>query len=175
MLVRLGPESLSTALAKIESVWATFLPSRPFYYSFLDDELNVLYQAEQQTSRVFIMAALLAVLIACLGLFGLAAFTAAQRKKEVGIRKAMGATVFQVVLLLTKEFSMLVIIGFALATPVAYWVMQEWLQNFAYKISLSLWLFIGAGILVLIIAWLTVSYQAIRSARTNPIEALRYE
>ena len=121
------------------------------------------------------MAAVLAVFIACLGLFGLAAFMAAQRTKEVGIRKVMGATVFQVVLLLTKEFSLLVIAAFGFAAPLALLLMRQWLQGFAYKTSMSWELFLGAGLCVLLIAWLTVSYQAIRVAQTNPVEALRYE
>ena len=175
MLVKLGPGQIGNALASIESVWATWLPDRPFSYTFLDDELEALYQTEQQTSSVFLMSSVLAIVIACLGLFGLAAFTASQRKKEVGIRKAMGASVMQMVLLLTKEFSLLVMIGFGLAVPVAFWIMQMWLQNFAYKTPLSVGLFLSAGLVVLLIAWLTVSYQAIRAAQTNPIEALRYE
>lgn len=175
MLVRLGPGPLAPALATVEAQWSSMLPGRPFSYTFLDDELGALYRAEEQASKVFFMAAILAMFVACLGLFGLAAFTAAQRRKEVGIRKAVGASVFQVVLLLTKEFSLLVLIGFCLAVPVAFVVMQQWLQNFAYKIPLSIGLFLSAGIVVLVIAWLTVAYQAIRAAKINPVHALRYE
>ncbi len=175
MLVRLAPGNTSDAMQRVASIWATMLPDRPFSYTFLDDEIGALYRNEQQTSRVFLMAAMLAILIACLGLFGLAAFTTAQRKKEVGIRKVMGASALQVVALLTKEFSLLVVIGFCIAVPVAFALTQQWLQNFAYSAPLSIWLFLTAGLLVLCIAWLTVGYQAFRAARINPVKALRYE
>lgn len=175
MLVRLAAGNTSESMQRVAEIWATMLPDRPFNYTFLDDEIGALYRNEQQTSRVFLLAAMLAILIACLGLFGLAAFTTAQRRKEVGIRKVMGASVMQVVLLLTKEFSWLVVLGYGIAVPIAFAITQQWLQNFAYKAPLSIWLFFTAGLLVLAIAWFTVGYQAFRAARINPVSALRYE
>lgn len=175
MLVRLAAGNTSEAMERVAEVWAAMLPDRPFNYTFLDDEIGALYRSEQQTSRVFFLSAMLAIFIACLGLFGLAAFTTAQRRKEVGIRKVMGASVWQVMVLLTKEFSWLVVLGFGIAAPIAFAITQQWLQNFAYKAPLSIWLFLTAGLLVLCIAWFTVGYQAFRAARVNPVNALRYE
>lgn len=175
MIVRLAQGPLTSSIQQVQSVWSQWFPDRPFDYTFLDEELSALYRSEAQASQLFLFAAILAVIIACLGLFGLAAFMAAQRTREVGIRKVLGASVSQVISLLTREFSILVVIGFVVATPIAFMISRQWLQSFAYQISMPWLLYVGAGLLVLCIAWLTVSFQAFRAARTNPVEALRYE
>lgn len=175
MLVRTFAGGTPTALQKLEQLWTSRLPHRPFTYSFLDDELDRLYRAEQQASQVFSIAAGLALFIACLGLLGLAAYSTTRRTKEVGIRKTLGATEAQIVLLLSSEFTRLVLIGFAIAVPVAYLVMNRWLEAFAYQISISIGLFAIVGCAVLLIAWVTVSSQAIRTALTDPVKSLRHQ
>ncbi|MCH6559756.1 ABC transporter permease, partial [candidate division KSB1 bacterium] len=146
-------------------------------FNFLDQTLNDQYQAEQNSSKVFTVFAGLAIIIACVGLFGLSAYTAGLRTKEIGVRKVMGASVFGVVLMLSKDFTKLILIAFLLAIPVAYYGMDQWLQGFSFRINLvsHLWAFAAAGFLALFIALLTVSYQAIRASLANPVEALRYE
>ena len=148
-----------------------------FDYWFLDDSESFAWQynSEQKLSKIFSYFALLAIFIACLGLFGLASFTAEQRTKEIGIRKAMGASIPGIVMLLLKEFIKLILIANVIAWPVAYFAMGRWLKNFAYRISIGLSAFILAGLIVFVIALLTASYQAVKAARANPIEALRYE
>ena len=147
----------------------------PFEYHFLDQQLANFYKSDQRVSALFSMAAGLAIFIACLGLFGLAAFTAEQRTNEIGVRKVLGATVAQIILLLSKEFTKLVIIALFIAVPIAYFASNKWLQEFAYHIDIGLGTFLIAGLLVLIIAWSTTAYQAIKAALTNPVDALRYE
>ena len=174
MLVRTVAGGTPAALQKLEELWTARLPHRPFTYSFLDDELDRLYRTEQQTSKVFSIAAGLALFIACLGLLGLAAFSTTRRTKEVGIRKTLGATEAQIVLLLSSEFTRLVLIGFVIAVPVAYLVMNRWLEAFAYQISISVGLFAIVGFVVLLIAWATISTQAIRTALADPVKSLRH-
>ena len=134
-----------------------------------------MYANEQRTGKIVTVFSALAIVIACLGLLGLAAFVAERRTKEIGIRKVMGASVGGIVQLMTREFIVLVVIAIAIAWPVAYWITERWLEDFAYRIGIDVWVFAGAGVLALAIAFLTVAYQAIRAALTNPVEALRYE
>ncbi len=176
VLVRLTPGDVSEKIALLEQVWVRFVPDRPFEFTFLDDQIEQLYQAEQRLARVFGLFTTLAVLIACLGLFGLAAFTAEQRTKEIGIRKVLGATVAGIVVLLSKDFIRLIVVAFVAAVPLAYVVMNRWLlETFAYHISPSVGTLLLTGALVLLIALSTVSYQAIKAALADPVTALRYE
>ena len=143
--------------------------------SVLDEAFDSMYRSEQRIGKIFISFAILAIFVACLGLFGLATFTAEQRTKEIGIRKAMGASVIQIVNLLSKDFLRLVILGIVIASPVAYWAMNKWIQDFAYRDEISWWIFVWAGLISIIIALLTVSYQAIKAAMANPVKSLRTE
>ena len=174
-VIRIAPENIPQTLAFIEGKWQEFNPEQPFVYSFVDEEFDELYRAEERQSKMFSVFAVLAIFVACLGLVGLASFTAEQRTKEVGIRKVLGATVSNLTLLITREFTWLVLIAFVLAAPGAWYFMDKWLQDFAYHISLGAGIFIISGLVCLVIAWLTVSYQAIKVALTNPADALRYE
>ena len=175
LVIRIRPDDIPGSLSFIEQKWMEFVPEQPFLYSFLEDDLNDLYNGEEQLGNIFRTFALITILIACLGLFGLASFTAQQRTKEIGIRKAMGASLGSIVYMLSKNFTTLVAIAFVVAVPVAYFGMNRWLQDFAYRTTLSPWIFAVAGVLALIIAWLTVSYQSVKAAMTNPVNALRYE
>ena len=173
--IRIGLEDLQNTLRFIEKTWKKFTPNDAYEYFFIDESLDLLHRDDQRFGKIFSYFAILAILIACMGLFGLASFTAEQRTKEIGIRKVLGASISNVVLLLSKEFTKLVGVAFLLAVPIAFLVMERWLDNFAYRISADFNLFLLAGILALIIALLTVSYQSIRAALTNPVKALRYE
>jgi putative ABC transport system permease protein len=162
-------------IQEVERQWASFTGGQPFVYFFLDEELNARYAAEQTVGKVFATFSSLGIFIACLGLLGLAMYATEQRTKEVGIRKVLGANVPSIVSLLSREFVKLVLIANLVAWPVAYFAMQRWLENFAYRIALGLDAFILAAALAVAIAILTVSYQAIKAALANPVEALRYE
>ncbi|WP_370977805.1 ABC transporter permease [Agaribacterium sp. ZY112] len=173
--IRIKPKRLKPALKFIEDTWKGMVPNRPISQTLLDDNFNAMYRAEDKQAQVFALFSLLAIAIACMGLFGLAAFTADSRKKEIGIRKSLGASVFDIVKLLTRDFSLLVLIANALAWPVTYIVMQNWLSGFHKSIDLSPWIFINAGFIALVIAWITVASHAMRSAMMRPIHSLRYE
>ncbi len=172
---RIRPEEIAGALAALEQTWNRLSPAWPFEYSFLDESLDALYRADEKVGQVFGSFAAIAVAIACLGLLGLAAFTAERRTKEIGIRKVLGASVSGVVALLSKEFLQLVLLANLIAWPVAYFATKKWLEEFAYRIDLGLTAFLLAAATALLIAFVTVSLQAIKAAMTNPIEALRYE
>jgi putative ABC transport system permease protein len=150
-------------------------PGEQFDYAFLDQNFASLMKEEQRLGKIFIIFTSLAILIACLGLFGLATFIAEQRSKEIGIRKAMGASITNVVILLTREFTKLVLIAVVIAVPAVIFLMRWWLENFAYKTEIGVLSFVIGGMGALLISWLTVSYQSIRAARANPTVALRYE
>ena len=150
-------------------------PGEPFNYSFMDEDFNNLYRTEQRMGVIAITFSGLAILIACLGLFGLAAYAAEQRTKEIGIRKVLGATVSHITAMLSKDFLKLVIIAAVIAFPLAWWVMHTWLQDFAYRTNISWWVFIIAGVLAALIAIVTVSFQTIKAALMNPIKSLRTE
>jgi len=173
--LRLSGRDISGTLAFIKTIWSEYQPDYPFEYRFLDEQLRSLYDSEENLGQVFGIFSLLAVLIACLGLYGLAAYAAEQRTKEIGIRKVLGATIGSLVGLMSKEFLKLVIIANLIAWPLAWFAMDRWLNNFAYRIEIAWWVFIAAGALALAIALLTVSWQAIRAAIANPVKALRYE
>ncbi|MCD6335189.1 MAG: ABC transporter permease, partial [Candidatus Latescibacteria bacterium] len=173
--VRIRPGHISETLDFLKHSWDEFSPNRPFEYSFLDDSFDKLYRAEDRLGKIFGSFSLIAILIACLGLFGLASFATEQRTKEIGIRKILGASVSGIVLLLSKEFTKLVLVSNLIAWPVAYWAMNRWLQDFAYRIPIGVGTFLLAGVIALVIALLTVSFQAIKAATANPVKALRYE
>jgi len=173
--VRIKAGMQQEAIGKIESLWQELAPSHPFHYEFLEDNLNKGYAQERQSGRVFRVFSGLAILIACVGLFGLSAYTASQRTKEIGVRKVLGASVVGVVLLLSKEFAKLVAISLILAVPFAWWMMDSWLSGFAYRIPIGVDTFLIAGFLALTIAFVTVSYQSIKAAVVNPVNSLRSE
>ncbi len=167
--------NMQQSISTIQSVWKEVKPQAPFDYHFLDDDFANLYQLERQTSRTMLLFSIVTIGIACLGLFALAAFQAQQRVKEIGIRKVLGASTGKIVLLLTSDFIKLVVIAFVLAVPIGYWIMKDWLQNFAFRIDLEYWTFLLAGIIAVLISLLTISGRAFRAARTNPIHSLRDE
>lgn len=167
--------NLPTVLSHIEKTWIKFLPETPFQYTFLDENFDRLYQAEQRQKTIFTIFACIAIFIACLGLLGLSAFAISQRIKEIGIRKVLGADVSTIVALLSKDFLKLVIIAAIIAFPVAWYAMHAWLQDFAYRIDIPWWIFIVAGIVAVIIALVTISFQAIKAAVANPVKSLRTE
>jgi len=173
--VRLRPEDIAVTIRSIESVWKKLAPQQPFEFSFLDQDFNALYSAEQKTGTIFEIFSALAVAIACLGQLGLAAYMIEKRTKEIGVRKVLGASVSSVVALLSKEFVVLVTLANVIAWPVGAYAMNLWLENFAYRTDIGLWTFVQAGVLALFIALLTVSVQAIRAALANPVGSLRYE
>lgn len=173
--VRIQDHDIHRALTSLEQTWRKFVPNRPFRYFFLDEDFDALYRKEQKLSGIFKSFAGLAIFIACLGLFGLASFAAEQRRKEIGIRKTLGATVSNITVLLSREFAKLTILANIIAWPLAFFVMKDWLQDFAYRMDLNLLLFVVSGLIALTIALLTVSYQAIKAALANPVESLRYE
>ncbi len=175
MLLKISPNDLPGTLAHCESVWKKFDPEFDFEYSFLDRDFDQLYRAEARMQTLFGYFTFLAIFIACLGLFGLASFTTQQRTKEIGVRKVLGASVAGVVGLLSKDFVKLVLLANLFAWPAAYLAMSLWLQDFAYRASLNVWTFLFAGGLALVIALLTVSFQALKAALANPVDALRYE
>lgn len=167
--------SVTTALTHIEKTWTAAFPDQVFEYSFLDETLAKAYQSETRTSSLIEVATFLAVLIACMGLFGLATFTAEQRTKEIGVRKVLGASVSSIVGLLSRDFLKLVMIAFLIASPIAWYVMSLWLQNFEFRIQIAWWMFLAAGMLMTLIALLTVSFQSVRAARLDPVKSLRVE
>jgi putative ABC transport system permease protein len=173
--IRLKADNLSASIISIENIWKKINPNHPFEYSFLDNEFEQLYKTEQSFSTLIAGFAMLAIFIACLGLFGLASFITEQRTKEIGIRKVLGASVTNIILLTTKQFIILVLLANILVWPAAYYIMSSWLEDFAYRIDIEVWMFITAGISAIIIAFLTVSYQAIKAARANPVSSLKYE
>ncbi|MDJ1473182.1 ABC transporter permease [Xanthocytophaga flava] len=175
MMVKLSGQQLPETIEFIKGKWQALAPHYPFEYHFLDDEFNQMYSSEQRTGKIFTLFASLAIVLACLGLFGLAAYTAIQRTKEIGIRKVLGASIGDVVMLLSRDFVKLVFIAFLIATPIVWYAMDKWLQDFTYRINLSWWIFAAAGILTMIIALLTVSFQAIKAAIINPVKSLRSE
>lgn len=173
--IKIRDNSREEVLDFLEEQWATLRPGYPFTYSFVQDNFDEQYNSEERLGTLFGFFSLIAIIIAALGLFGLASFTAQQRIKEIGIRKVLGATVSQIVWLLSTKFTMLVILAIVIATPVAWYSMDQWLEGFAYQIDMPIWSFIIAGGSAIIIAWLTISYQSVRAAIVNPVNSLRSE
>ncbi|GAB3524072.1 ABC transporter permease [Emticicia fontis] len=174
-IANLQKGNFKSTIASIEQIWKRLNPASPFEYYFLDQDFQRSYQKEEKTSGIITYFMLITIFIACLGLFGLAAFSAEQRTKEIGVRKVLGATVGQVIGLFTKDFLKLVLIACVIAFPAGSWLMTQWLKNFAYQIELAWWIYAIAGLTTLIIAFLTVSYQATKAALMNPIKSLKIE
>lgn len=175
LIFKVKTADIKGLLATMKNQWNKFNTGEPFTFNFMDDLYNKTYSAEQKTGTILNIFALLTILVACLGLFGLATYTAEKRTKEIGIRKVLGASVTQVTRMLSKEFVKLVFIACIIAFPLSYWAMNKWLQSFAYRINVSWWMFVVAGFAALLIALLTVSFQAIKAAVANPVDSLRSE
>jgi len=173
--VKANGSAVDNLITKTEALWNDFAPMQPFRYTFLDDEFANMYVAENRVGKLFNAFAILAIFIACLGLFAMATFMTEQRTKEIGIRKVLGASTFNIVLQLSKNFLYLVLLGLLIATPIAYFQMEEWLSHFEYRIDIAWWIFVVSGLLVLIIAFLTVGGQSLRAALVNPIDSLKAE
>jgi putative ABC transport system permease protein len=175
LAIRIQPGDISTMLDRVKDQWGKFNNDAPFEYFFLDQSFDAQYRSEERLSKIIGLFTLVAIIIACLGLFGLVSYTATQKIKEIGIRKVNGARISEVLIMLNKDFVKWIAIAFAIATPIAWFVMQRWLENFACKTDLSWWIFVVTGFLTLGIALITVSFQSWKAATRNPVEALRYE
>ncbi len=173
--VRISANNFTPAVEALETTWKKFVPGRPFHYSFLDKNLEEQYHAEQTIQRVFTIFSILAVFIGCIGLLGLAAYSTQQRIREIGIRKVLGASISNIVVMLSKDFLKLVVIAAVIAFPIAWYAMHTWLEDFAYRASISWWIFLIAALLAAIIALATISFQAIKAAVSNPVKSLRTE
>ncbi|MGA7305768.1 MAG: FtsX-like permease family protein, partial [Rhodothermales bacterium] len=173
--IRIEPHAADRTIAGIENVMRSYEPNYPFVYSFLDQQFDSMHESETRTGRVLGYFALLAVFIACLGLLGLASFSAERRTKEIGIRKVLGASAARILILLTTDTALLVLIGAALASPVGYVVMSKWLSSFAYTAGMGWGVFVGAAGLTLLLAVAATCLQSVRAATTDPIDSLRYE
>jgi len=172
---KVNTTDLASLIGEIRNKWMALAPGIPFSYRFLDDSFNEMYRSEQQVGKIAIIFSVLAILISCLGMFGLATFIAEQRTKEIGIRKVLGASVQGIAGLLSADFLKLVGIAFLIAGPFGWWLMNKWLQDFAYRVSVSWWIFLAAGSAALLIALATVSTQAVRAALANPVKSLKTE
>ena len=159
----------------LKNTWSLFTENTPFEYSFLDRNIEQQYTSEQHLGKIFMIFSLFAIFIASLGLLGLTAYITEQRTKEIGIRKVLGASIPEILLLLSKEFTKWVIIGNIIAWPIAYFIITKWLQNFAYKTNIGIWIFLISGIIAFLIALITISTQTIKAASSNPVKSLRYE
>jgi putative ABC transport system permease protein len=168
-------ENYPAFFEKAGVIWRELFPGIPFEHSFLDEDFAKLYESEQTLARILSAFTLIAILVSCLGLFGLATFAAERRTKEIGVRKVLGATVAGITALLAKDFLKLVVIAIFIASPVAYYLMEQWLVDFAYRIDLQWWIFAGAGVLAVVVAFLTVSFQSIKAALANPARSLQSE
>jgi putative ABC transport system permease protein len=173
--VKISGADTKQAISYASNVWKSFSPNQAFRYTFLDESFANMYANVQRTGNIFTSFAVLAIIIACLGLFALSAFMAEQRNKEIGIRKVLGASVSGITAMLSKDFVKLVIISIIVASPVAWWAMTKWLQDFAYRISISWWMIAIAGLSAIVIALLTISFQSIKAALTSPVKTLRAE
>jgi putative ABC transport system permease protein len=172
---RIGSADIPNVIAQVKNKWKAIAPSQPFDYSFMDEDFNRWYTTEQRTGQIFITFAILAIVIACLGLFGLTTYAAEQRVREIGIRKVLGASVNNIARMLSVDFLKLVLISSVIAFPIAWWAMHKWLEDFAYRVSISWWIFFVSGVLALLIAVLTVGFQAIKAGVANPVKSLRTE
>ena len=174
-LVKVSSSNLKNSLATVNEVWNNIYPNSPIEYDFLDDLFANLYRSEERQGRLYSVFSVLAIFIAYLGLFGLVSYTIEQRKKEVGIRKVMGASVPGIVFLLGKEFTKLILIAIFFAVPIGYYFVSRWLENFVYRIDITWEVFVLAGLMSVIIAMATVSYQTIKAAFLNPVDSIKYE
>jgi putative ABC transport system permease protein len=173
--VKLDGGNIESEIAGIRTLWNKFSPDDPIEYNFLDESFHTMYKAEDKLKTLLSFFTAITIFVACLGLLGLAAYAAERRKKELGIRKVLGATVQGLVVLLSKDFIKLVLIALVLASPVAWYFMNKWLESFAYRIEIAWWMFALAALLAVVLALLTVSFQAVKAALTNPVRNLRTE
>jgi ABC-type antimicrobial peptide transport system permease subunit len=175
LVVRIAPGNINETIDNMRETWSSVLPNYPFEYNFLDEDFARMYRTEERMVDLLKYFSFMAIVIACLGLFGLASFTAEQRKKEMGIRKVLGAGELKLTYLMCREFLILTIISAVIAWPLSFFALESWLEKFAYRIDLTLWTFLLSGLISLAIALATVSYQAIKAAVANPVDSLRYE
>lgn len=173
--IKLKTSNIAQVRESIQRTWDKFYPQYAYNSYFMDESIERFYQQENQLSLIYKIFSVIAILISCLGLYGLVSFMAVQRRKEVGVRKVLGASVAHVVYLFSKEFTILILIGFAIATPIAWYIMNQWLGNFNYRINISAWIFVLAIFISIIIAWITVGYKSVRAALVNPVKSLRSE
>ena len=173
--IKIKSEDIPATLAYIDKTWKKFSPDYPFSYTFVDSAVENLYRSEQRIGNAFMYFSLIAIFIACLGLFGLTSFTVEQRTKEIGIRKIMGASVSKIMMMLSFDFAKLVLLANILAWPAAYYFMNRWLEGFAYRTALGPWIFLLTGIVTLIIAMMTIVLQSVKAATADPVDSLRYE
>lgn len=172
---KIAPGNIPETMEAIEAAWNNIAPNEPFNFTFLDQAVDSQYRQEERLSQIVIVGSTLAIIIACLGLFGLASLMVIRRTKEIGVRKVLGASPTGIIMLVNKEFTKLVLIGFILASPIAWYAMNRWLQDFAYKTDITIWIFLLAGVTTLAVAWLTVSYQSVKATLVNPAESLKSE
>jgi putative ABC transport system permease protein len=173
--IKTSASRASQTIAQVKANWNQFFPGNTFEYFFLDDHFDQQYKADQRFGQVFGLFTSLAILVACLGLFGLASFTTVQRTKEIGIRKVLGASVLQILQLLYREFALLLMIAFVLAVPIAWYVVSNWLQGYAFRIDIHWTYFVLPFVAILVIALITVSFQSVKAAIANPVKSLRTE
>jgi ABC-type antimicrobial peptide transport system permease subunit len=173
--IKLATTNIASTMQSIKKIWQQAFPDYVYEYSFLDNKIDSFYKQENQLSQLYKIFAAIAIFLSCLGLYGLASFMAVQRIKEVGIRKVLGASAGNIVYLFSKEFIMLIAIAFVIATPIAWYFMHQWLEDYAYRIDVSWMIFFVSGIIAIVIALLTISFQAIKAALANPVKSLRSE
>ena len=173
--VRINTQNEQQTIQFLQAAWKKVFPDHPFEYFFVDEDYNKQYQTEQKISRLSVLFSVLTIFISCLGLFGLVMVAVSQRTKEIGVRKVLGASVTGITALLSKDFLKLVAIAILIASPLSWWLMHEWLNDFAYHIEIRWWVFLAAGIIAVFIALLTVSVRAIKAAVANPVKSLRTE
>jgi putative ABC transport system permease protein len=173
--VKITSDNYHETVEQIRSLFETVLPGRIFEYQFLDEDFDQLYRAEDRFNTILFMFTGLAIFVACLGLFGLTSYTAQQRTKEIGIRKVMGATVSAIVMLICRDFIKLVVFAIIIASPLAYYFVNLWLQDFPYREGIAMWVFPAAGLMAVVLAFLTIGFQAVKAATVNPVDALKYE
>jgi putative ABC transport system permease protein len=174
MAIRLNPGDKEAQIKTLQDVWKKY-SSSPFQYSFLDQDFDALFRAEQRMGQIILLFTLLTIFIACLGLFGLSTYVGEQRAKEISIRKVLGASVMQVMGILFRDFTLLIVIAFAIAAPLGWYLMQQWLEGFAFHTGIDTVTIILSGTISLLIATITISFQSIRAARENPVKALKSE
>jgi ABC-type antimicrobial peptide transport system permease subunit len=175
VIVKIQSGSTKATIDKLREVYEKFHPGYPFEFTFLDDDYQELYESENRVAELSKYFAVIAIIISCLGLFGLAAFTAQRRQKEMGIRKILGATEAGLIRLLSADFTKMILIAIAIALPISYFIALKWLESFAYRIELEWWLFAGAGVAALLISWITIGMQTVKVARINPADCIRNE
>ncbi|MDP9048793.1 MAG: ABC transporter permease, partial [Bacteroidota bacterium] len=175
IVVRTSTVNIQQIISKLKAVFRSVYPDYPYSYGFVDQDLSRLYTGEQQMGKLFNIFSFISIIIACLGLFGLATFATQRRRKEIGVRRVLGASATGIVAMLTKDFVKPVAAALLIAFPVAGWLMNKWLAGYAYRITINWWMFALAGILAMVIAFLTISYQSIEAALANPVESLRAE